>query len=416
MFFKTAWLRDGCCILDIETQVYFYYTDKSLMEISLLIMRFLQDSQRGIAFRKRQLGSSLLLFFSLSAMLSTSYAQTEWLLFADLSVNKRNLPPSLSAQMEELSIKPSVTLFGTTDKKYFKTLFEGVLQGDKGEFERLQIGWKINQMNTLWAGRFHNPADSWTRKFNHGLYFQTAQSRPGIVEFEDEGGIMPIHLSGLLFEGFYITQSGGGFRYSAVLADGPRVVTNKQGFSELREPSSYIPILMKGNINNPAYSASVSYLPDASGETEIGFFVSHNKIPEKIAPIFGDLVQTSAGLTGTWEEAPYKVFGAAIAIRQEMRMSDVSQMAHVIQNQYLQGEYLVRHDLTAYSRVEFTQGSGDDAYINSFAMFITNRYVLGFRQELNRNHAVKLEVSRAEHQMKNTRFDSVSLQWNMIYP
>jgi len=375
--------------------------------------------QRNSSRRKRPRFPPIILFLASSLITFSAFAQTEWLIFGDISATKRDLPPKLAGEMKDQEINPSFTLFGNVDKQRYRLLFEGVIEDEAVDIERLQLGWKLNQMNTLWFGRFHNPVDYWTSKYQHGLFFQTSQSRPGIVEFEDEGGMMPIHLSGFLFEGLYLTNGMAGISYTLTLAVGPRATTNRDGYTVLESPSVISP-LEATYPHKPAISARLTYLPDAAGEQEIGLFIGRNNISTSdLSVVRSDVVQTSAGLFGNWENERYTVFGAAMFIRQEMDMrinGNDQEQAHLIRSQYIQGEYSFLHSLSGYLRFEDTQGIDDDAYIKSFSMFVKRRYVLGFRHEFSHHQAVKFEVSRAEHLHNSIDFSSISLQWNMMFP
>ena len=52
----------------------------------------------------------------------------------------------------------------------------------------------------LWLGRFHQPASAWNTEHHHGQYLQTDITRPYIERWEDEQGIIPQHITGLLLE------------------------------------------------------------------------------------------------------------------------------------------------------------------------------------------------------------------------
>ena len=69
------------------------------------------------------------------------------------------------------------------------------------DIERLQAGGLATPETTIWLGRHHSPLDYWSTQFHHGAYLQTAIKRPAISEFDDHGGILPNHLSGLFIEG-----------------------------------------------------------------------------------------------------------------------------------------------------------------------------------------------------------------------
>ncbi len=81
-------------------------------------------------------------------------------------------------------------------------LVEFVIESDEtGEFvvdlERLQLGYIFSDAFKLRAGRFHTILGYWNTAFHHGAELQTSATRPAFLEFEDDGGILPVHMVGL---------------------------------------------------------------------------------------------------------------------------------------------------------------------------------------------------------------------------
>ncbi|HLA33442.1 MAG TPA: hypothetical protein VJ001_01095, partial [Rhodocyclaceae bacterium] len=86
-----------------------------------------------------------------------------------------------------------------------KTLIELIFEVNDGELatdlERLQIGYAFNDAATVWLGRFHTPYGYWNTAFHHGAQIQTSVSRPVFLDFEDKGGILPSHTTGVWLNG-----------------------------------------------------------------------------------------------------------------------------------------------------------------------------------------------------------------------
>lgn len=83
-----------------------------------------------------------------------------------------------------------------------KTLVElnfGVVEGGETEvdLERAQIGYTFSDALTLWLGRFHTPMGYWNMAYHHGAEIQTSVLRPRLLDFEDDGGLLPVHTTGL---------------------------------------------------------------------------------------------------------------------------------------------------------------------------------------------------------------------------
>jgi hypothetical protein len=91
--------------------------------------------------------------------------------------------------------------------------------GTDVDAERLLLRYEHADWLKIAAGRGHTPIGYWNTAFHHGTWLWTTMRRPLIFEFEDEGGIMPLHFIGLEAHG-YIETSTGLFSYHSVTGNG----------------------------------------------------------------------------------------------------------------------------------------------------------------------------------------------------
>ena len=76
------------------------------------------------------------------------------------------------------------------------------------DVERLLIRYDINSLLKVDVGKFHTPIGYWNQFYHHGKWLQTTVDRPEILKFEDDGGPLPAHSTGIqlsgiaMFEGF----------------------------------------------------------------------------------------------------------------------------------------------------------------------------------------------------------------------
>ena len=91
--------------------------------------------------------------------------------------------------------------------EHWNFVAESVIQGDKTtntfgfEIERLMITYHLNDYLNAAFGRYHQKIGYYNTAYHHGTYFQTSVGRPFIFEFEDGGGILPIHNVGVSLYG-----------------------------------------------------------------------------------------------------------------------------------------------------------------------------------------------------------------------
>jgi len=65
------------------------------------------------------------------------------------------------------------------------------------EVERLSLKYAPLDAFNLLAGRLHTSIGYWNHNFHHGTWLQTTISRPNIVAFEDDHGVLPLHNIGI---------------------------------------------------------------------------------------------------------------------------------------------------------------------------------------------------------------------------
>lgn len=139
--------------------------------------------------------------------------------------------------------------FGDHVKSLIELNFEAEQNGDLGtDLERMQIGYTFGDTATMWLGRFHTPFGYWNNAFHHGAQIQTSILRPRFLDFEDKGGILPDHTTGIWLTGVSGTGSGK-FGYDVFAGNAPQIdgvtagstlaATNPSGFSNAVNIGTY---------------------------------------------------------------------------------------------------------------------------------------------------------------------------------
>ena len=115
-------------------------------------------------------------------------------------------------------------LFATATEGRWSLLTETLFEAnDENEFvldvERIQVGYLVREWLRVSVGRFHTAIGYYNDAFHHGTYFMMAVSRPAMVSFEDEGGLIPAHNVGVHADGRF-TVGESHLRYDVELANG----------------------------------------------------------------------------------------------------------------------------------------------------------------------------------------------------
>jgi hypothetical protein len=102
-----------------------------------------------------------------------------------------------------------------------ETVIEADAENNFGvEIERLLFQYKFSDLLELEIGRYHTSLGYYNTAFHHGSWFQTATGRPGFLDFEDRGGLIPAHNVGLSIHGALPVAPTLGLRYIAEIGNG----------------------------------------------------------------------------------------------------------------------------------------------------------------------------------------------------
>jgi hypothetical protein len=105
-------------------------------------------------------------------------------------------------------------------------VFEYDRVGNLGtDLERTQIGYAFSDQLNVWLGRFHTPYGYWQTAYHHGQQIQPSLLRPRFIDFEDKGGILPAHTTGVWGTGAF-QMDGGKFTYDLYVGNTPRIIPN----------------------------------------------------------------------------------------------------------------------------------------------------------------------------------------------
>jgi hypothetical protein len=88
------------------------------------------------------------------------------------------------------------------------------------DIERYQLTYRANPYFSAAAGRFHTSIGYYNTAYHHGNWFSTAEGRPIMYLFEDSGGILPVHMVGLSFNGEVPHTEKLGLHWIAELGNG----------------------------------------------------------------------------------------------------------------------------------------------------------------------------------------------------
>ena len=337
-----------------------------------------------------------------------AFTHGEFIVFPNINSVYRDQEIALGAEhdLPEDRTTPTVDFFYSRDFQRLRLLGEFFVSSaeDRGShFERLQLGWQLREDGVAWAGRFHNPLGYWNTQYHHGNYLETSITRPGIAAYEHDGGVLPMHLVGLLWQG---GLKKGEQRYGLDLAVG--LAPQLRG-----ETLHALDILDLQNDHESAATLRLSYQPLEDGPEQYGLFLARGTL---FSRALQDVEQNIAGLYGHWEgrlrRHDLRLLGALFQVATDPGLAGLP--SRRFSSAYLQLEAPFARRWTLFLRAEDNYGDRDVAYLDALPAYVRARQLGGLRFEFSERQALKLEVSHARYLERSS--DQVRIQWSAVIP
>ncbi|MEO5573193.1 MAG: hypothetical protein ABIR48_01725 [Gammaproteobacteria bacterium] len=330
-------------------------------------------------------------------------AMADLMLFPAVMWTQRSSIDNPTGDLKEYQLTPQLDIFYSADRGRLRFLGEVITSTEEPiDVERLQIGWLASSDTTLWLGRHHIPLGYWNTQFHHGAYLQNAVTRPAISEFEDDGGILPTHITGLLVEGDVTANPALSYVFSLGL--GPSL-----DHGEGLEPVDLLHFSTSDH--KLAATLRLSYQPELDTPMDMGIFISHNQIPSNLSGI-DEIRQNIAGGYINWEAGALRIISEVYAVHNNLQGSHSS--AGTFLNANLQVEYALGSSWTLYGRTENTFSDDSDPYLAQFPDYMHRHNLAGLRLEIDKQQALKLELGAV--QLQNDHFNQLSIEWSAVFP
>jgi hypothetical protein len=182
-------------------------------------------------------------------------------------------------------------LFVTSDiSEKFKFLGEIVFEAGKDnsfgvDLERYLLQYAPNDYFNLSVGRYHTAIGYYNTAYHHSTWLQTATARPFLFQFEDGGGILPIHNVGISATG--LIRSGRlGLHYVAELGNG------RSSHSPGAEP-------VQNNTdenNGKSFNLAMFVRPAWVRGLQAGFSIYHDELKPVGVPGVGETIFAAHGV------------------------------------------------------------------------------------------------------------------------
>jgi len=136
------------------------------------------------------------------------------------------------------------------------------------DVERYLLQYSFNDYFNLAIGRGHTAIGYYNTAYHHSTWLQTTTARPFLFEFEDRGGILPIHIVGASASG-RVPSGGLGLHYVAEIGNG----------RESRNPLQQEPVQNEiSDQNGKAFNIELFTRPEAWQGFQTGVSFYHDRL------------------------------------------------------------------------------------------------------------------------------------------
>jgi len=274
------------------------------------------------------------------------------------------------------------------------------------DLERIQVGYIFNDLLKIRAGRFHTFLGYWNVTYHHGTLMQTTIERPEFLNFEDHGGVFPVHAVGLWLSGRYKVPRLLIFNYDIMFTNGSRIVNAP--VPQTVPPTA--PILPAGNLDmnligddKPTKQLTIhlAWTPLVLRDLRIGVFGNKTRVNG----------YTGGQNDGLFMSVDQQIYGADVEYINQ-RIEFLSEYYYVLDKDLMGGTgwhnsdlYYVQLGVTLAERfipyARYEQASlkdrsrsfaDQDPYFANQLMVGYKKGIVGMRYNLNSSSALKAEV------------------------
>jgi len=148
------------------------------------------------------------------------------------------------------------------------------------DLERYLLQYSYNDYFNLSAGRMHTSIGYYNTAYHHSTWLQTTTGRPFLFEFEDQGGILPIHMVGVSVSGA-IPSGSLGLHYVAEVGNGRE--------SEIPYVAEPVQNIVDEN-NHKAFNIAVFARPESIRGLQTGVSVYRDVLEPLNSPRVGQTI------------------------------------------------------------------------------------------------------------------------------
>jgi hypothetical protein len=291
-----------------------------------------------------------------------------------------------------------------------EVLMEVAFEAGIVDVERIQIGYIFNDALKVRAGRVHNILGYWNVNFHHGKQIQTTIDRPFFIKFEDEGGLIPVHLVGLWTSGRYAAGPVI-LGYDVMLGNGSKIVNI--GGPDVTELN---PNNESDDNRNKAISFRLQVSPRFMNALKLMVSGSVSKVAgfDSNDLLLLEVDQNILNFSVVYDQQgePFELLSEVYWVQNEDKLTNLGKNKNTLY--YVQVGYTLMDLITPYFRYEQSTIEEDDPYMIALSAVDTKIALAGIRYELSTGTALKAEFRKIRADGVEN-YSEYAVQWSFAF-
>ena len=266
-------------------------------------------------------------------------------------------------------------------------LAETVIEADQGtnefgiEPERLLLLYAVSDRLNLQIGRYHTGIGFYNTAYHHSALMQTTMGRPFLFQFEDNGGILPVHNVGVSATGIVSTRLG--LHYVAEIGNG------RSARTQISNPVQNV----TDEHNGKAFNLGLFVRPTAISGLQFGFSGYHDHLTPLNSPNVSENI-----LAGhvVYQTSRFEFLNEAVVLQHTPDNTNVTANTPGFYSQISRrfGNY------RPYFRYEYVNVPMSDPLYSDVGLVHGPR--VGLRYNLDESAAFKVEFGRDMHRNQDS--------------
>ncbi|MDH5326365.1 MAG: hypothetical protein OEZ68_11510 [Gammaproteobacteria bacterium] len=289
-------------------------------------------------------------------------------------------------------------------------------QGFSVEIERLTINKTFSKTLTLSGGRSHTPLGSWNNNYHHGSLLQNSITRPIFLKFENNQGILPLHMVGAQFD-----HSGSYLQSKLVVANSNGINTNDVSptqfgslevinSSELNSAQTGL-LQLRLNPTVSAFQFGLSAMKNAV--IELGKDSATTMLPHGETLFEQEILCVDLGFNSKYFNFLTEYY--QLTIEDNPNISSIfppNPQPYKAKAYFAQAGFYISDTLSGILRYESLDFPAGSTYFDVLGMEAVTRGIVGLNMDLGSSYTLRLELESME--WENRRTESFSIQWFVI--